>query len=279
MHTSHRGIERDARRTRRTRPPLRRTPPPRPRSSSCVPGLLVLGTLWSASVAAQARDAASGRPAAAAPRRVADGGATRDAGTGTPAGGDTGAPGADTGMAAGDDAPADAVPAPPAPSKEPGKKWAALPPGAPAPGTREVPWAHFVHLYTGDVLPVFGERVGGASFARLMRCRATGRIAELDPRLAPLALAAAKALHGTGIEVLSGYRSEKFNEQLRKKGREVASESLHRRGLAMDWRLRDVPLARLTAWLKRRHHGGLGTYRRSNFVHTDFGPEREWRGR
>jgi len=119
----------------------------------------------------------------------------------------------------------------------------------------------------------------GAAVAAQARDAASGRPADLDPRLAPLALAAAQALHGTVIEVLSGYRSDKFNEQLRKKGREVASESLRRRGLAVDWRLRDVPLARLAAWLKRRHHGVLGTYRRSNFVHTDFGPEREWRGR
>lgn len=167
----------------------------------------------------------------------------------------------------------------PPPSKDAGKKWVAPPDGAPAPGTREVPWAHFVHLYTGDALPVFGERVGVRSFARLMRCRATGQTTDFDPRLAPLALVAAKTLHGAVIEVLSGYRSEKFNEQLRKKGREVASESFHRRGLAMDWRLQGVPLGRLVAWLKRRHHGGLGTYRHSNFVHTDFGPEREWRGR
>ncbi|MBN1772213.1 MAG: YcbK family protein [Deltaproteobacteria bacterium] len=164
-------------------------------------------------------------------------------------------------------------------SKEPGKKWAAAPDGAPEPGTREVPWVHFVHLYTAAALPVFGEQVGTRSFAWLMRCRATGRTTEFDPRLAPLVLAAAKALHGTVVEVLSGYRSEKFNEQLRKKGHEVASESLHRRGLALDWRLQSVPLVRLTAWLKRKHHGGLGTYRHSNFVHTDFGPEREWRGR
>jgi len=164
-------------------------------------------------------------------------------------------------------------------AKEPGKKWSAPPEGAPAPGTREVPWVHLVHLYTADALPVFGERVGARSFAQLMRCRATGRTTEFDPRLAPLLLAAAEALDGTVIEVISGFRSEKFNEQLRKKGHEVASESFHRKGLALDWRLQGVALPRLAAWLKRKHHGGRGTYRHSNFVHTDYGPEREWRGR
>jgi hypothetical protein len=166
----------------------------------------------------------------------------------------------------------------PAPPDEPTKKWAP-PADAPAPGTREVPWVHFVHLYTADALPVFGEQAGRRSFEHLLRCRATGRTTSFDPRLAPLLLAAAEALDGTVIEVISGFRSEKFNEQLRKKGHEVASESFHRKGLALDWRLQGVALPRLAAWLKRKHHGGRGTYRHSNFVHTDFGPEREWRGR
>ena len=160
-----------------------------------------------------------------------------------------------------------------------GKKWAAEA-GAPEAGTREVPWLHLVNLYTGDVLPVFGKQVSLRSFDRLLRCRATGRIVEMDPRLAKLLLAAAERLQGSVIEVLSGYRSEKFNEELRKKGHEVASESFHRKGVAVDWRLRNVPLQRLVAWLKRHHRdGGLGVYRESNFVHTDFGPPREWRGR
>lgn len=281
MRTAIGRIERDAMRTSGEGRPSGRTPVcPRPGPSSWGLSLLALGVLWSSSVGAQARDGSSGRAGVVAPRRAADGGAVRDAEAGAPGDADAGATGpAEAGPAAGEDVAAVVAPAPATPAKEPGKKWAAPPEGAPAPGTREVPWVHFVHLYTGDALPVFGERVGAGSFARLMRCRATGRTTAFDPRLAPLALAAAKALHGTVIEVLSGYRSDKFNEQLRKKGREVASESLHRRGLAMDWRLQDVPLARLVAWLKRKHHGGLGTYRRSNFVHTDFGPEREWRGR
>jgi uncharacterized protein YcbK (DUF882 family) len=130
-----------------------------------------------------------------------------------------------------------------------------------------------------DVLPVFGKETSIKSFDRLSRCRATGKSVDMDPRLPKMMLAAAEKLKGSVIDVLSGYRSEKFNEQLRKKGHEVASESFHRRGLAVDWRIRGVPLQRLFAWLKRKHRGGLGIYRQSNFVHTDMGPKRDWRGR
>jgi hypothetical protein len=158
------------------------------------------------------------------------------------------------------------------------KKWTAGK-DAPEPGTRELPWLHFVNLYTMDVLPVFGKETSIKSFDRLSRCRATGKSVDMDPRLPKVMLAAAEKLKGSVIEVLSGYRSEKFNEQLRKKGHEVASESFHRKGLAVDWRVRNVPLRRLVAWLKRRHQGGLGIYRQSNFVHTDTGPKRDWRGR
>ncbi|MBI5500938.1 MAG: YcbK family protein [Deltaproteobacteria bacterium] len=160
-----------------------------------------------------------------------------------------------------------------------GKKWQGPEEGAIAAGTREVPWLHLVNLYTSDALPVFGETLSMESFRRLTRCRATGKTTEMDPALPKLILAAAKKLEGSVVEVISGFRSEKFNEQLRKKGHEVASESFHRKGRALDWRLQGIPLQRLVAYLKRHHRGGLGTYRKSNFVHTDTGPKREWRGR
>ena len=159
------------------------------------------------------------------------------------------------------------------------KKWEGPGEGAPEAGTREVPWLHFVNLYTSDALPVFGETVSLESFRRLTRCRATGKTTEMDPALPKIILAAAEKLKGSVVEVISGFRSEKFNEQLRKKGHEVASESYHRKGMALDWRIQGVPLPRLIAYLRRRHQGGLGTYRQSNFVHADTGPKREWRGR
>ncbi len=159
------------------------------------------------------------------------------------------------------------------------KKWGEAPAGVPVPGAREVPRLHFVALHTGDALAVFGDAPAASQIAFLLRCRATGDVAPLAPGLGKLLARSAAKLGAGVVEIVAGYRSPKFNEQLRKKGREVASESFHRTGRAIDWRLRGVPIDRLHRYLKRAHAGGLGFYRASNFVHTDTGRRREWRGR
>lgn len=84
------------------------------------------------------------------------------------------------------------------------------------------------------------------------------------------------ALGARRVEVISGYRSDKLNEGLRKKGRHVAARSQHVLGNAIDFRLVGVPTARLNAWVVRFHQGGIGFYPRSGFVHVDAGPRRRW---
>jgi uncharacterized protein YcbK (DUF882 family) len=79
--------------------------------------------------------------------------------------------------------------------------------------------------------------------------------------------------------VVSGYRSPKFNEALRKKGRQVASRSHHTLGEALDFRLPDVEAEALAAAAEEIHVGGLGTYASSGFVHVDVGRDRRWGGR
>lgn len=78
------------------------------------------------------------------------------------------------------------------------------------------------------------------------------------------------------VEVVSGYRSDKLNEGLRKKGRHVAARSQHVLGNAIDFRLVGVPTAQLLAWVTRFHRGGIGFYPRSGFVHVDAGRPRRW---
>jgi uncharacterized protein YcbK (DUF882 family) len=78
------------------------------------------------------------------------------------------------------------------------------------------------------------------------------------------------------VEVVSGYRSDKLNEGLRKKGRHVAARSQHVQGNAIDYRLVGVPTAQLLAWVTRFHRGGIGFYPRSGFVHVDAGRPRRW---
>ncbi len=115
--------------------------------------------------------------------------------------------------------------------------------------------------------------------ARFMRCRVTGDRHEMDPRLLPVAVAAARHFDAPRIVVISAFRSPKFNEMLRKKGHEVASTSRHMKGLALDFLLPDVRARALARHLNRDHQGGLGTYPHSDFVHVDFGRRRRWKGK
>ncbi len=84
------------------------------------------------------------------------------------------------------------------------------------------------------------------------------------------------ALGARRVEVVSGYRSDKLNEGLRKKGRHVAAHSQHVLGNAIDFRLVGVPTAQLLAWATRFHQGGIGFYPRSGFIHVDAGRRRRW---
>ncbi len=96
---------------------------------------------------------------------------------------------------------------------------------------------------------------------------------------AGVAISMAERFESDRVEVISGYRSEKFNEHLRKKGRGVAQRSHHMVGEALDFRIPGVPAADLATAVAEVHAGGIGTYRQSDFVHVDVGRNRRWRGR
>lgn len=127
-------------------------------------------------------------------------------------------------------------------------------------------------------------------FATLLADRVTGEAHDFDPKLLGLLRSLAKKHGDKGpvrIELVSGYRSAKLNEMMRKKGRHVASHSQHSLGHAVDFRIivpgdekaidprvleKDI---RDLGWT-----GGVGTYpsRSDWFVHADVGPNRRWGG-
>jgi uncharacterized protein YcbK (DUF882 family) len=78
------------------------------------------------------------------------------------------------------------------------------------------------------------------------------------------------------FQVISGYRSPRTNATLRENGRGVASGSLHLQGRAIDVRLADVDSAVLRDAALELARGGVGYYRRSDFVHVDTGRVRRW---
>lgn len=77
------------------------------------------------------------------------------------------------------------------------------------------------------------------------------------------------------IHVISGYRSPRTNNMLRRRGRNVAKNSQHTKGKALDFFLPDVPVQKLRALGLQAHGGGVGYYRGS-FVHLDTGRVRHW---
>lgn len=78
--------------------------------------------------------------------------------------------------------------------------------------------------------------------------------------------------------LLSGYRSPATNAMLRSRSTSVASNSYHIRAMAADLRLSSRSVGQMAQAAKACNAGGVGTYGRSNFVHMDSGPVRDWRG-
>jgi uncharacterized protein YcbK (DUF882 family) len=113
---------------------------------------------------------------------------------------------------------------------------------------------------------------------RFLRCHYTNDRADMDPRLLDVLVAAARHFQVDDVEIVSGFRAPKYNLRLRKKGHQVARNSQHTHGHAVDFYLPGVPLEQLHRWAVAQKLGGVGEYRRSGFVHMDVGPVRYWHG-
>ncbi len=87
-----------------------------------------------------------------------------------------------------------------------------------------------------------------------------------------------QSLLGVKSEVLiiSGYRSPETNASLRSGSNGVAKKSRHMLGQAIDFRLDGVKLSHLHEAALTIKAGGVGYYPRSQFVHIDTGPVRNW---
>lgn len=113
----------------------------------------------------------------------------------------------------------------------------------------------------------------------IMRDWRRNEATEMDPELIDILwalkteLGAAKPIH-----LISGYRSEKTNNMLRKTRGGQASKSRHILGMAADVHFPDVPLKKLRYSALVRQKGGVGYYPTSAipFVHVDTGRVRHW---
>ena len=76
------------------------------------------------------------------------------------------------------------------------------------------------------------------------------------------------------MQITSGYRTKKTNSYLRKLSKNVAKNSLHMKGQAIDFAILGVAEKKLKYIAKEHAIGGLGLY--NNFMHIDSGPFRRW---
>lgn len=147
----------------------------------------------------------------------------------------------------------------------------------PAPASEPVLTLH--NVWTFESLPVLAsEKIDVDAFSNLVRCHYTNQAAEMDPRLGQTILQAAKRFKASYIEIVSGFRAPKYQLMLRKKGHEVAVDSQHPRGHAVDFRIPNVPTRILLRYVRSLKLGGVGYYPDSKFVHCDVGRVRFWKG-
>lgn len=111
-----------------------------------------------------------------------------------------------------------------------------------------------------------------------LRCHFTNQPIQMDQRLVSVLLQAAKKFKVRRIDVVSGFRDPKYNLTLRKKGRQVARNSEHTLGHAVDFRLPGIDVKRVHAWARTLRLGGVGFYKSSRFIHVDVGRVRYWNG-
>lgn len=81
------------------------------------------------------------------------------------------------------------------------------------------------------------------------------------------------------FNIVSGYRTPQTNAWLRHQlgGRNVAKNSYHMKGQAVDIFVPGVPLHKLRNIARSLKKGGVGYYPKKGFIHVDVGPERYWR--
>jgi uncharacterized protein YcbK (DUF882 family) len=140
-------------------------------------------------------------------------------------------------------------------------------------------------VHTGEHVVLDPLSPTQARFDDLVADRVTGEKHALDEHLLLLLRALAAEHPGARIELVSGYRSPKLNEILRKKGHHVSSHSQHSLGHACDFRIipegqeRGIDPRVLQVEIRALGwQGGVGVYPTHDdwFVHADVGRNRHW---
>jgi hypothetical protein len=149
----------------------------------------------------------------------------------------------------------------------------------------EGPWpllGNLVNTHTDEVVPLGLDEPTPDRWSALLQDRVFREATPMAPPLLAMLRALSARHPHARIELVSGFRSPKLNEMMRKKGHRVASHSQHSLGQAVDFRL-----VGLTPKEMRREvrglgwEGGIGQYDKptDRFIHIDVGRRRDWHER
>lgn len=130
------------------------------------------------------------------------------------------------------------------------------------------------YYHDGDYDPAAMHKIRA-----LMRDRHTNEIGPIDPELIDFLVDIRNRLSlpaTVTFDILSGYRSRATNETLRATNGQVAKESLHMYGYAVDFRVQGVSGGALAEIAKTMQRGGVSFYPSDNHVHVDIGNIRSW---
>jgi uncharacterized protein YcbK (DUF882 family) len=131
-----------------------------------------------------------------------------------------------------------------------------------------------IYYCNGDYVPSALKIIN-----HIMRDTRTDAVKTIDKNLLDLISAISLKLKPKEpFRVISGYRSPKTNNLLRKSGKGAAKNSYHLKGQAVDIRLPGHRISELRKAAYELKSGGIGYYPKSRFVHIDVGPIRYWRG-
>lgn len=133
-------------------------------------------------------------------------------------------------------------------------------------------WLDTVYWADGAYIP---EAL--AAIDHILRDWREDRACRMHPAVIDI-LAATRGLLACGepFVVYSGYRTPRTNAMLRRRHRGVAKNSYHMKGMAVDVTMQGRTVDQISRAGLALHSGGVGRYTRSDFVHLDCGPVRDW---
>ena len=150
---------------------------------------------------------------------------------------------------------------------------------SPQPGAKPAKILNLHNQWTNEWLAVDAKALPDeATLDRFFRDHYTNKSTHMDPQLLHFLVDAAAHFRAERVDIVSGFRHPKYNLILRKKGHQVARDSQHTHGNAIDFFIPNVATRTLHKWAVDQKKGGVGLYLDSGFVHMDTGKVRYWSG-